>query len=86
MQDELYPSTLRPEYSVRHNKFLFPIDTQIQHSSIKLIEQNVSCDIIRGREAIALRNRIRKILFRIRWAMMSERSKYDYLWTRVEEK
>jgi hypothetical protein len=59
---------------------------RLQHGNIKLIEQNVSYDIIKSRVAAALRNRLRKILFRIRWAMMSDRSKYDYLWTRVEEK
>jgi hypothetical protein len=32
-----------------------------------------------------MKNMIRKIIFRIRWLMMSERGKYDYLWKRAEE-
>lgn len=32
-----------------------------------------------------MRSKIRKIIFRIRWILMSESSKYDYLWKRLEE-
>lgn len=58
----------------------------LKQDKIKLRKQNISRNQIKSREALTLKNKIRKMLFRIRWAMMSDNSKIDYLWTRTEEK